>query len=252
MSTSASFRAFIPALTFFFAIARPRRRIRAAQCVVVVADSVATRDGPPRDARRTFASIDDVDSRRSTTRRSIQKSIDDASIYFSTTRTSIDRPIDRPRARDAFNSIRSSIVDATRRRDASTTSDFASTDDRRSTIERATRSRRTRRERTRGDDDDDDDDDDDAFDGNHRTRAGDGCARATTARDARARRATRGGRDGARDAVATRARGRERVRWFDAGEAGARIANASIRLDGSDADAAGRTRRRDDGKGARV
>jgi hypothetical protein len=189
------------------------------------------------------ASIDDVDSKRSTTRRSIQNSIDDASIYFSTTRTSIDRPTDR-----RFNSIRSSIVDATARR----VDDVRLRVDRRrrSTIERATRSRRTRRERTRGDDDDDDDDD--AFGGNHRTRAGDGCARATTARDARARRATRGGRDGARDAVATRARGRERVRWFDAGEAGARIANASIRLDGSDADAAGRTRRRDDGKGARV
>ena len=156
---------------------------------------------------------------------------------------STDRPTDRA---DAARSIRfNSIVD--RRRDGATRRRRPR---RRSTIERATRSRRTRRERTRGDDDDDDDDD--AFDGNHRTRAGDGCARATTARDARARRATRGGRDGARDAVATRARGRERVRWFDAGEAGARIANASIRLDGSDADAAGRTRRRDDGKGARV
>ena len=62
-------------------------------------------------------SIDDVDSKRSTTRRSIRKSIDDASIYFSTTRTSIDRPTDRPRGRDAFNSIRS-IVD--RRRDGAT------------------------------------------------------------------------------------------------------------------------------------
>lgn len=96
MSTSASFRAFIPALTFFFAIARARRRIRAARGVVVVADSRATRDGPPRDGSR--ASIDDVDSKRSTTRRSIRKSIDDASIYFSTTRASIDRPTDRPRA----------------------------------------------------------------------------------------------------------------------------------------------------------
>ncbi len=252
MSTSASFRAFIPALTFFFAIARPRRRIRAARCVVVVADSVATRDGPPRDGLRTRARVD---------RRRRFETIDDASIDTKIDRrrvdlffddANIDRPTDRPTAwtrRGRFDSIdrRSS----TRRRDASTTSDFASTDDRQSTIERATRSRRTRRERTRGDDDDDDDDDD-AFDGNHRTRAGDGCARATTARDARARRATRGGRDGARDAVATRARGRERVRWFDAGETGARIANASIRLDGSDADAAGRTRRRDDGKGARV
>ena len=158
-------------------------------------------------------------------------------------RRSTARPTDRA---DATRSIRfDSIVD--RRRDGATRRRRPR---RRSTIERATRSRRTRRERTRGDDDDDDDDD--AFGGNHRTRAGDGCARATTARDARARRATRGGRDGARDAVATRARGRERVRWFDAGEAGARIANASIRLDGSDADAAGRTRRRDDGKGARV
>ena len=245
MSTSASFRAFIPALTFFFAIARARRRIRAARGVVVVADW-----SPSRWCARARASIDDVDSKRSTTRRSIQKSIDDASIYFSTTRTSIDRPTDRPRGRDAVDSIRS-IVD--RRRDATArrVDDVRRRVDRRrrSTIERATRSRRTRRVRTRGDDDDDDDD---AFGGNHRTRAGDGCARATTARDARARRATRGGRDGARDAVATRARGRERVRWFDAGEAGARIANASIRLDGSDADAAGRTRRRDDGKGARV
>ena len=112
MSTSASFRAFIPALTFFFAIARARRRIRAARGVVVVADSVATRDGPPRDGSRARASIDDVDSKRSTTRRSIRKSIDDASMYFSTTRTSIDRPTDR-----RFNSIRS-IVD--RRRDGAT------------------------------------------------------------------------------------------------------------------------------------
>ena len=212
------------------------------------------RRGFARDARwspsrwfaRARASIDDVDSKRSTTRRSIRKSIDDASIYFSTTRTSIDRPTDRAAATRSiqFNSI----VD--RRRDGATRRRRLTSRRSTTTIERATRSRRTRRERTRGDDDDDDDDD--AFDGNHRTRAGDGCARATTARDARARRATRGGRDGARDAVATRARGRERVRWFDAGEAGARIANASIRLDGSDADAAGRTRRRDDGKGARV
>ena len=127
MSTSASFRAFIPALTFFFAIARARRRIRAARGVVVVADSVATRDGPPRDGSR--ASIDDVDSKRSTTRRSIRKSIDDASIYFSTTRTSIDRATDRPRGRDAFDSIRFDRRSSTRRRDASTTSDFASTDD---------------------------------------------------------------------------------------------------------------------------
>ena len=124
MSTSASFRAFIPALTFFFAIARARRRIRAARGVVVVADSRATRDGPPRDG-----SIDDVDSKRSTTRRSIRKSIDDASIYFSTTRTSIDRPTDRPRGRDAVDSIRFDRRSSTRRRDASTTSDFASIDD---------------------------------------------------------------------------------------------------------------------------
>ena len=249
MSTSASFRAFIPALTFFFAIARARRRIRAARGVVVVADSRATRDGPPRDGparvdrRRRFETIDDASIDTKIDRRRVDLLFDDANV---------DRPRDRPTARTRrvrFDSIRSSIVDATARR----VDDVRRRVDRRrrSTIERATRSRRTRRERTRGDDDDDDDDDD-AFGGNHRTRAGDGCARATTARDARARRATRGGRDGARDAVATRARGRERVRWFDAGEAGARIANASIRLDGSDADAAGRTRRRDDGKGARV
>ena len=173
----------------------------------------------------------------------------DRFLYRSTTRRFIfrrreHRSTDRP---TATHSIRSnSIVD--RRRDGATRRRRLTSRRSTTTIERATRSRRTRRERTRGDDDDDDD----AFGGNHRTRAGDGCARATTARDARARRATRGGRDGARDAVATRARGRERVRWFDAGEAGARIANASIRLDGSDADAAGRTRRRDDGKGARV
>ena len=239
MSTSASFRAFIPALTFFFAIARARRRIRAARGVVVVADSRATRDGPPRDGparvdrRRRFETIDDASIDTKIDRRRVDLFFDDANI---------DRPTDRPTIQ--FNSI----VD--RRRDGATRRRRLTSRRPTTTIERATRSRRTRRERTRGDDDDDDDDD--AFGGNHRTRAGDGCARATTARDARARRATRGGRDGARDAVATRARGRERVRWFDAGEAGARIANASIRLDGSDADAAGRTRRRDDGKGARV
>ena len=117
MSTSASFRAFIPALTFFFAIvvrvgeSAPRgasssSRIRARRAMVPLAMV-------PR------ASIDDVDSKRSTTRRSIRKSIDDASMYFSTTRTSIDRPTDRPTARPRrgrFNSIRSSIVDATARR----------------------------------------------------------------------------------------------------------------------------------------
>ena len=123
MSTSASFRAFIPALTFFFAIvvrvgeSAPRgasssSRIRARRAMVPLAMV-------PR------ASIDDVDSKRSTTRRSIRKSIDDASIYFSTTRTSIDRPTDR----DAFNSIQFDRRSSTRRRDASTTSDFASTDD---------------------------------------------------------------------------------------------------------------------------
>ena len=248
MSTSASFRAFIPALTFFFAIvvrvgeSAPRgasssSRIRARRAMVPLA-MVCERV----DRRRRFETIDDASIDTKIDRRRVDLFFDDASI---------DRPTDRPTARTRrgrFDSIRSSIVDATARR----VDDVRLRVDRRrrSTIERATRSRRTRRERTRGDDDDDDDDD--AFDGNHRTRAGDGCARATTARDARARRATRGGRDGARDAVATRARGRERVRWFDAGEAGARIANASIRLDGSDADAAGRTRRRDDGKGARV
>ena len=111
MSTSASFRAFIPALTFFFAIvvrvgeSAPRgasssSRIRARRAMV------------PLAMARSTTSIDDVDSKRSTTRRSIRKSIDDASIYFSTTRTSIDRPTDR-----RFNSIRS-IVD--RRRDGAT------------------------------------------------------------------------------------------------------------------------------------
>ena len=127
MSTSASFRAFIPALTFFFAIvvrvgeSAPRgasssSRIRARRAMVPLAMV-------PR------ASIDDVDSKRSTTRRSIRKSIDDASIYFSTTRTSIDRATDRPRGRDAFDSIRFDRRSSTRRRDASTTSDVASTDD---------------------------------------------------------------------------------------------------------------------------
>lgn len=108
MSTSASFRAFIPALTFFFAIARPRRRIRAAQCVVVVADSVATRDGPPRDGLRTRARVD---------RRRRFETIDDASIDTKIDRrrvdlffddANIDRSIDRPTAwtrRIQFNSI---------------------------------------------------------------------------------------------------------------------------------------------------
>ena len=127
MSTSASFRAFIPALTFFFAIvvrvgeSAPRgasssSRIRARRAMVPLAMV-------PR------ASIDDVDSKRSTTRRSIRKSIDDASIYFSTTRASIDRPTDRPRGRGAVDSIQFDRRSSTRRRDASTTSDFASTDD---------------------------------------------------------------------------------------------------------------------------
>ena len=238
MSTSASFRAFIPALTFFFAIvvrvgeSAPRgasssSRIRARRAMVPLAMARST-TSIRNDRRRV-----DRYENRSTTRRFI---------FRRREHRSTDRPT-------ATHSIRSnSIVD--RRRDGATRRRRLTSRRSTTTIERATRSRRTRRERTRGDDDDDDDDD--AFGGNHRTRAGDGCARATTARDARARRATRGGRDGARDAVATRARGRERVRWFDAGEAGARIANASIRLDGSDADAAGRTRRRDDGKGARV
>ena len=238
MSTSASFRAFIPALTFFFAIvvrvgeSAPRgasssSRIRARRAMVPLAMARST-TSIRNDRRRV-----DRYENRSTTRRFI---------FRRREHRSTDRPT-------ATHSIRSnSIVD--RRRDGATRRRRLTSRRSTTTIERATRSRRTRRERTRGDDDDDDDDD--AFGGNHRTRAGDGCARATTARDARARRATRGGRDGARDAVATRARGRERVRWFDAGEAGARIASASIRLDGSDADAAGRTRRRDDGKGARV
>ena len=120
MSTSASFRAFIDALTFFFAIAgsasanprsaarrRRRMRIRSRRAMVPLAMVY-------ENAR---ASIDDVDSKRSTTRRSNQKSIDDASMYFSTTRPSIDRPTDRPRGRDARDSFdRSSIVDATARR----------------------------------------------------------------------------------------------------------------------------------------
>ena len=123
MSTSASFRAFIPALTFFFAIvvrvgeSAPRgasssSRIRARRAMVPLAMV-------PR------ASIDDVDSKRSTTRRSIRKSIDDASIYFSTTRASIDRPTDRPRGRGAVDSIQFDRRSSTRRRDASTTSDFS-------------------------------------------------------------------------------------------------------------------------------
>ena len=242
MSTSASFRAFIPALTFFFAI------------VVRVGES-APRDASSSSRIRARRAMVPLAMARSTTSIRNDRRRVDRFLYRSTTRRfifrrrehrSTDRPTDRA---DAARSIRfNSIVD--RRRDGATRRRRLTSRRPTTTIERATRSRRTRRERTRGDDDDDDDDD--AFGGNHRTRAGDGCARATTARDARARRATRGGRDGARDAVATRARGRERVRWFDAGEAGARIANASIRLDGSDADAAGRTRRRDDGKGARV
>ena len=116
MSTSASFRAFIPALTFFFAIARARRRIRAARGVVVVADSRATRDGPPRDGparvdrRRRFETIDDASIDTKIDRRRVDLFFDDASI---------DRPTDRPTARTRrgrFDSIRSSIVDATARR----------------------------------------------------------------------------------------------------------------------------------------
>lgn len=112
-----------PRLDVFLRHRCPRRRIRAARCVVVVADSRATRDGPPRDG-----SIDDVDRRRRF------ETIDDASIDTKIDRrrvdlffddANIDRPTDRPTIQ--FNSIdrRSS----TRRRDASTTSDFASTDD---------------------------------------------------------------------------------------------------------------------------
>ena len=129
MSTSASFRAFIPALTFFFAIARARRRIRAARGVVVVADSRATRDGPPRDGparvdrRRRFETIDDASIDTKIDRRRVDLFFDDANI---------DRPTDRPTARTRrvrFNSIQFDRRSSTRRRDASTTSDFASTDD---------------------------------------------------------------------------------------------------------------------------
>ena len=150
-----------PRLDVFLRHRAVRRRIRAARCVVVVADSVATRDGPPRDGliERARASIDDVDSKRSTTRRSIQKSIDDASMYFSTTRhrSTTDRPT---AGRDAVDSNRS-IVD--RRRDGATrrrrlTSRRPTIDDRR--LDDATRSRAGATRRTRGDDDDDDDDDD--------------------------------------------------------------------------------------------
>ena len=90
MSTSASFRLFIPALTFFFAIAPsfvPRR-------VVVSRDpAIPQRRGPPRARFRSISraiakhrpSIDR--HRRSTTRRSTHRST------HRSTRRSTDRPM---------------------------------------------------------------------------------------------------------------------------------------------------------------
>ena len=121
MSTSASFRAFIPALTFFFAIARARRRIRAARGVVVVADSRARgTNGRSTTSIRNDRRRVDRYKNRSTTRRFI---------FRRREHRSIDRPTDRADATRSIRFDRSSIVDATRRRDASTTSDVASTDD---------------------------------------------------------------------------------------------------------------------------
>ena len=125
MSTSASFRAFIPALTFFFAIvvrvgeSAPRgasssSRIRARRAMVPLAMVCDLRTRV--DRRRRFETIDDASIDTNIDRRRVDLFFDDATI---------DRPTDRPTIQ--FNSIdrRSS----TRRRDASTTSDFASTDD---------------------------------------------------------------------------------------------------------------------------
>ena len=125
MSTSASFRAFIPALTFFFAIvvrvgeSAPRgasssSRIRARRAMVPLAMARST-TSIRNDRRRV-----DRYENRSTTRRFI---------FRRREHRSIDRPTDRPRGRDAVDSIQFDRRSSTRRRDASTTSDFASTDD---------------------------------------------------------------------------------------------------------------------------
>ena len=109
MSTSASFRAFIPALTFFFAIvvrvgeSAPRgasssSRIRARRAMVPLA-MVCERV----DRRRRFETIDDASIDTKFDRRRVDLFFDDANV---------DRPTDRPTIQ--FNSI----VD--RRRDGAT------------------------------------------------------------------------------------------------------------------------------------
>ena len=127
MSTSASFRAFIPALTFFFAIvvrvgeSAPRgasssSRIRARRAMVPLAMARARRSTTSiRNDRRRV----DRYENRSTTRRFI---------FRRREHRSTDRPTD--------DSIQFDRRSSTRRRDASTTSDFASTDDDRRSSER--------------------------------------------------------------------------------------------------------------------
>ena len=124
MSTSASFRAFIPALTFFFAI------------VVRVGES-APRDASSSSRIRARRAMVPLAMARSTTSIRNDRRRVDRFLYRSTTRRFIFRRRERRSTdRPTDDSIQFDRRSSTRRRDASTTSDFASTDDDRRSSER--------------------------------------------------------------------------------------------------------------------